>query len=59
MQNAKLPPTMIEDEGWDCFGTEGEENSLLTNLELAAGAVSSILRDSDLKRQMTCSLRRL
>ena len=49
-QNAKLPPTMPEDEGRDCFGTEGGEDSLLTNLELAARAVSSILLDSDLKR---------
>ena len=49
-QDAKLPPTTPEDEGRDCFGTEGDEDSLLTNSELAAGVVSSILRDSDLKR---------
>ena len=49
-QNAKLPPTTPEDEGRDCFGTEGYENSLLTNSELATGAVSSIPPDSDLKR---------
>ena len=34
----------------DCFGIERDEDSLLTNSELAAGAVLSILRDSDLKR---------
>ena len=28
----------------------GDEDSLLLNAELAAGAVSSILKDSDLKR---------
>ena len=41
---------MSEDEGRGCFGTEGEEDSLLTNSELAAEAVSSILQDSDLRR---------
>ena len=50
-QNAKLPPTTPEDEERVCFGTEGDEDSLLTNLELATGAVSSILQDSDLKRE--------
>ena len=49
-QNSKLPPTTPEDEGRDCFRIEGDEDSLLTNSELATGAVSSILRDSDLKR---------
>ena len=50
MQNAKLPPTTSEVEGKDCFGTEGDEDSLLINSELTTGAISSILRDSDLKR---------
>ena len=49
-QNAKLPHTTPEDEGKGCYGTDGDENSLLTNSELAVGAVSSILRDSDLWR---------
>ena len=49
-QNAKLPPTTPEVGGKDCFGTEGDEDSLLTNSELAAGAIASILRNSDLKR---------
>ena len=48
-QNTKISLTMVEDEGKDCFGTEGDEDSLLTNSELTAGAISSILRDSDLK----------
>ena len=49
-QNAKLPPTTSKDEGRDCLGIEGDEYSLLTNSELTVGAVSSILRDYDLKR---------
>ena len=36
-QNSKLPHTTSEDEGRDCFGTEGDEDLLLTNSELAAG----------------------
>ena len=49
-QNSKLPFTTPEDEGRDCFGTEGDEDSLLTSSDLAARVVSSIIRDSDLKR---------
>ena len=49
-QDFKRPPTTLEGEGRGCFGTEGEEDSLFANLELAARAVSSILRDSDLRR---------
>ena len=41
---------MPEDNGRDYFGTEGDKDSLLTNSELSAEAVSSILWDSDLKR---------
>ena len=48
--NAKLPPTTPEDKERDCLGIEGDEDSLLTNSELAVEVVSSILRDSDLKR---------
>ena len=36
--------------GDDRFEAEGVEDSLLANAELAAGAVSSILRDSYLKK---------
>ena len=49
-QDFKRPPTTLEDEGRGCFGTEGEEDFLCANSELAVGAVSSILRDSDLRR---------
>ena len=41
---------MRGDVGNDRFEAEGDEDSLLTNAELAVGAVSSILRDSDLKK---------
>ena len=49
-QKTKLPPTTPEAEGRDCFRTKGDEDSLLTNSELAAGAILSILWDSNLKR---------
>ena len=39
--------------GDDHFEAEGGEDSLLTNAELAAGAISSILWDSDLKKVET------
>ena len=38
-QEFKRPPMTSEDEGRGCFGTEGEEDSLLANSELAAGVV--------------------
>ena len=34
----------------DCFEATEDEDSLLSHAELAAGAISSILRDSDLRR---------
>ena len=43
-------PPIRGDVGNDHFGAEGGEDSLFTNTELAAGAGSSILRDSDLKK---------
>ena len=49
-QNATPSPPMRGDVGSDCFGVKGGEDSLLTNAELTAGTVSSILRDSDLKK---------
>ena len=49
-QDFERSPTTPEDEGKGCFGTRGEEDSLLSNSELATGAISSILRDSDLRR---------
>ena len=49
-QNASPPLSTRGDVGDDCFKAEGGEDSLLANAELAARAVSSILRDSDLKK---------
>ena len=56
-QITKLPPTTLEVGGKDCFRTEGDEDLLVTNSELAARAVSSILRDSDLKRADAMSVK--
>ena len=52
-QNASPSPPTRGDVGDDHFKAKGGEDSLLTNVELATGAVSSILRDSDLKRVET------
>ena len=41
---------MSDDVGRGCFGAVRDEDSLLSHVELAAGAVSSILRDSHLKK---------
>ena len=49
-QSAKPPPSRAEELGRKRFKADGDGNSLLSNAELAAGAVSSILRDFDLKR---------
>ena len=40
----------MEDLGRKRPEAEGDGDSLLSNVELAASAISSILRDSDLKR---------
>ena len=50
VQDFKRPLTMSEDEERGSFGTEREEDLLLANSELTAGAMSSILWDFDLKR---------
>ena len=52
-QNASPSPPTRGDVGDDHFEAKGGEDSLLTNVELATGAVSSILRNSDLKRVET------
>ena len=47
------PPPAIPDEvmgNRDHFEAVGDEDSLLSHVELAIGAVSSILRDSDLRK---------
>ena len=49
-QNATPFPPIRGDVGNYCFVVEGGEDSLFTNAKLAAGVVSSILRDSDLKK---------
>ena len=49
-QSAEPPPSIAEDLGMKHPEADGYRDSLLSNAELAAGAISSILRDSDLKR---------
>ena len=43
-------PVMPNEVRRDRFGAVGSEDSLLSHAELAAGAVSSILCDSDLRK---------
>ena len=49
-QSAEPPPLRAEELRRKCPEADGDGDSLLFNAELAAGAVSSILKDSDLKR---------
>ena len=49
-QSAEPPPSIAEDLGRERLEADGNEDSLLSNAELAAGEISSILRDSNLKR---------
>ena len=49
-QDAEPPPSIEEDLGRKRPEADGDEDSLLSNAELAASAISSILRDSDRKR---------
>ena len=49
-QSAKPSPSKAEESRRKRFEADGDGDSLLSNVELAAGAVSSILKDSDLKR---------
>ena len=49
-QNAEPPPSIAKDLGRKRLEADGDGDSLLSNAELAAGVISSILRDSDLKR---------
>ena len=49
-QRVDLPLRMLEDMVRDRFRAAGNEDSLLNNAELTAGAVSSILQDFDLKK---------
>ena len=58
-QNAKVPPTTPNDEGRDCFGTEGDEDSLLTNSKLIAGLYRSSYGTLISRGRIPCPLRRL
>ena len=49
-QSVRPPSSRAEELKRKDFETGGDGDSLLLNAELAAGAVSSILKDSDLKR---------
>ena len=49
-QSAEPPPSIEEDLGRKRPEVDGDGDSLLSNAELATGTISSILRDSDLKR---------
>ena len=50
VQSAEPPHSRAEELGRKRPEADGDGDSLLFNAELAAGAISSILRDSDLKR---------
>ena len=50
MQSSEPPPSVAEELGRKRPEANGDGDSLLFNAELAAGAISSILRDSDVKR---------
>ena len=56
-QDFKRPRTTSKDVGRGCFGIKGEEDSLLANSELIVGVVSSILRDSNLRRADAMSVK--
>ena len=58
-QSVELPPLIPEDLGRERSGADGDEDSLLSNAELATDAISSVLRDSDLKKSNALLLRRL
>ena len=49
-QGTEPPPLMPDDVGRSRFGAVGDEDSLLSHVELSAGAVSSIIYDSNLKK---------
>ena len=49
-QSAEPPPSIVEDLGRKRPKADGDKDSLLSNAELVANTISSILRDSCLKR---------
>ena len=50
VQSVEPPSSRVEELKRKGSETDGDGDSLLLNAELAAGAVSSILKDSDFKR---------
>ena len=50
MQSAEPYPSRAKELGRKRLKADGDGDSLLSNAELVVGTVSSILRDSDLKR---------
>ena len=54
VQSTEPPPSIAEELGRKRPEAYGDGDSLLSNAELAAGSISSILRDSDLKS--SCAL---
>ena len=50
LQASELPSEASKDEGRKHLGPERDEDSLFSSAELAAGVISSVLRDSDFKR---------
>ena len=50
MRGAAPSPEIPDEVRRDRFGAVGSEDSLLSHAELAAGAVSSILHDFDLRK---------
>ena len=57
-QSTEPPSSRVEESRRKRPEADGDGNSLLFNAELAAGAVSSILRDLDLKRSGALLLRK-
>ena len=55
-QSVEPSPSKAKESGRKHFEVDGDGDSLLSNVELAAGAVSSILRDSDLKKSGALSV---
>ena len=56
--NVPSPP-MLDEVRRDRFGAVGSEASLLSHAKLTAEVVSSILRDSDLRKVDALSIERL
>ena len=50
VQSAEPPPSIPEDLGRERLRADGDEDSLLSNAELAVGTISFVLMDSNLKR---------